>query len=58
MEQIVQAVSIRTLASNVKGCVNVLRIFVTILQDVKVRFNICSIIKSKKGDFLNDNFNE
>lgn len=49
MEHIVlKPVGIRTLVSNVKRCVIVLAIFVTILQDVKVRFMTCM---SKKRDF-------
>lgn len=46
MEHIVQKpVGIGTLMSNVRIFVNVAPIFLTILQDVKVRFNICYLIK-------------
>lgn len=54
MEHIVlKPVGIQTLVSNVRRCVIVPAIFVTILQDVKVRFNMCYLMTcmSKKRDF-------
>lgn len=54
MEHIVlKPVGIQTLVSNVRRCVIVPAIVVTILQDVKVRFNMCYLMTcmSKKRDF-------